>query len=85
MVREQIKKQFLPYQITQKHLARLHKDAIFLPCPPVTRGQEVSYDAMNSNLCMNYQAKEYLLHSQNAIAEMVIKNRNKKQECREPN
>ncbi len=68
---KKIKEQFLPYQITGKHLSRLHKKAIFLPCPPVTRGQEVSCDAMNSELCMNYRAKEYLLHSQNAIAEMI--------------
>ncbi len=74
---ENIKTQFMPYQITQKNLVRLHKNAIFLPCPPVTRGQEVSQDAMDSVLCMNYQAKEYLLHSQNAIVEMVISNSGK--------
>lgn len=66
-----IEKQFLPYQITWKHLSRLNRKSIFLPCPPVTRGQEVSSDALNSELCLNYKAKEYLLHSQNAIIEMV--------------
>lgn len=35
---EQIKSQFLPYQITEKHLSLLHEKAMFLPCPPVTRG-----------------------------------------------
>lgn len=70
-MKEHIKKQFLPYQITIKHLSRLKRDSIFLPCPPVTRGQEVSTDAMQSILCLNYKAKEYLLHSQNAIIEMV--------------
>lgn len=69
--RERIKDLFLPYQITKRHLSRLHKKAMFLPCPPVTRGQEVSADAMDSELCMNYKAKEYLLHSQNAIVEMI--------------
>ena len=41
----------------------LNKKAMFLPCPPVTRGQEVSTDAMDSELCMNYKAKDYLLQN----------------------
>lgn len=69
---EMIRRLFLPYQITTKHLARLGEDGLFLPCPPVTRGQEVSADAMQSPLCLNYEAKDYLLHCQNAIMEMVI-------------
>ncbi len=69
---ERIRKEFLPYQITKKHLGYLSKQGVFLPCPPVTRGQEVSCDAMESELCKNHQAKNYLLHSQNAIAEMVV-------------
>ena len=66
-----IQGQFLPYQITGDRLSRLHQNAIFLPCPPVTRGQEVSSEAMDSAFCMNYQAKKYLLHAQNAIMEML--------------
>jgi ornithine carbamoyltransferase len=69
---EIIRKRFLPYQITGELLSVLNEKAIFLPCPPVTRGQEVSSDAMNSKLCMNYKAKEYLLHSQNAIIEKLM-------------
>lgn len=70
-VKEQIKKKFLPYQISTKQLSRLNNKSLFLPCPPVSRGQEVSADAMNSELCLNYKAKKYLLHSQNAILEMM--------------
>lgn len=70
-INKRIKEQFLPYQITQKHLSNLNKKSMFLPCPPVTRGEEVSSDAMKSELCLNYKAKEYLLHSQNAIMEMT--------------
>lgn len=66
-----IEKDFLPYQITEKHLSRLHEKAMFLPCPPVTRGQEVSEGAMKSAFCLNYRAKGYLLHSQNAVLEMM--------------
>ena len=69
---EQIKKQFLSYQITEKHLSLLHRKAMFLPCPPVTRGEEVSDKAMASELCPNYKAKEYLLHCQNAIMEKAM-------------
>lgn len=70
-IKEQIKEKFIPYQITEKHLLRLNDKSVFLPCPPVTRGQEVSVDAMNSEFCLNYKAKDYLLHSQNAILEMI--------------
>lgn len=68
---QKIKELFLPYQITGQRLQTLKDDALFLPCPPVTRGQEVSHDAMKSELCQNYEAKEYLLHSQNAVLEFV--------------
>jgi len=68
---KKIKQKFLPYQITETCLSKLKETSIFLPCPPVTRGQEVSSIAMNHSLCLNYRAKEYLLHSQNAILEMI--------------
>lgn len=66
-----IKEAFLPYQITVEHLSKLHGKAMFLPCPPVTRGQEVSHDAMLSKFCMNHKDKEYLLHGQNALLEFI--------------
>ncbi len=69
---EQIKKQFLIYQITEKHLSMLHRKAMFLPCPPVTRGEEVSPGVMRSELCLSHKAKEYLLHCQNAIMEKIM-------------
>ncbi len=69
---KRISEQFLPYQITGKLLSNLNDKSLFLPCPPVTRGQEVSNDAMKSDFCLNYKAKEYLLHSQNAIMEAVL-------------
>ncbi|MBI5929288.1 MAG: ornithine carbamoyltransferase [Chloroflexi bacterium] len=69
--KEHIRNLFLPYQVTEHHLLQLRPSSFFLPCPPVTRGEEVSVKAMQSLLCRNYEAKEYLLHSQNAIMEMV--------------
>lgn len=70
--KEHIRQLFAPYQITAVHLAALNERSIFLPCPPVTRGEEVSADAMQSPLCLNYEAKNFLLHAQNAIMEMLI-------------
>lgn len=69
--KEIIRKQFLPYQITNECLSKLKVNSMFLPCPPVTRGEEVSSEAMESALCLNYRAKEYLLHSQNSIMEFI--------------
>lgn len=67
-----IKVDFSPYQITNKILAHAKNDTIFLPCPPVTRGQEVSNEVMKSPMCLNFEAKKYLLHCQNAIMEFVM-------------
>jgi len=69
---QKIKELFLPYQINSKRLQLLKDGALFLPCPPVTRGEEVSHNAMKSILCLNYEAKAYLLHSQNAVLEFVL-------------
>jgi ornithine carbamoyltransferase len=68
-----IKKSFLQYQINANHLSKLHEKAVFLPCPPVTRGQEVSHNSMLSHFCKNHEAKQYLLHSQNAVLEFIAK------------
>ncbi len=68
----EIRAAFLPYQINMSLLDQMNQDGFFLPCPPVTRGQEVSVDAMNSPLCLNYRDKEFLLHVQNAIMEFLV-------------
>jgi ornithine carbamoyltransferase len=39
---------------------------------PVTRGEEVSAEAMMSPCCQNHAAKDNLLHVQNAIMEAVV-------------
>lgn len=70
--REIIESDFLPYQINLVHLAILGERGIFLPCPPVNRGQEVSAEAMNSPQCKNRAAKDNLLHIQNAIMEFTV-------------
>ncbi|NYJ12771.1 ornithine carbamoyltransferase [Rhizobium leguminosarum] len=59
------------YRIGTDILDRLPEDAIFLPCPPVTRGQEVTAEAMEHSLCQSRAAKAFLLHAQNALMEWV--------------
>lgn len=62
---------FWPYQIDAGVVARMSQRGFFLPCPPVTRGQEVSADAMQAPQCKSYAAKEFLLHAQNAVMELL--------------
>ncbi|MGC9396052.1 MAG: ornithine carbamoyltransferase [Anaerolineae bacterium] len=69
---EHIARQFLPYQITAEKLWLTAPDVFFLPCPPVTRGEEVSEDAMAYLGHQVYEAKEYLLHAQNAILTTLL-------------
>ena len=65
--RQRIRELFGPYQITTENLAWAAPDVLFLPCPPVHRGEEVSEAVMRSAACCVYEAKEYLLHAQNAV------------------
>ncbi|OAF05626.1 ornithine carbamoyltransferase [Bradyrhizobium centrolobii] len=64
--------ELLKYQISASLLDRCRPDVIFLPCPPVTRGQEVSADAMSHPACQSPAAKAYLLHAQNALLEWIV-------------
>ncbi len=73
MEKKKIESDFLPYQIRPRHLEAIGEKGLFLPCPPVTRGQEVSYEVMDSPLCQNYPAKDNLLHIQNAIMEFTVR------------
>lgn len=59
------------YRVSASLLDKCRPDAIFLPCPPVTRGQEVTDDAMNHPACQSTVAKAYLLHAQNALLEWI--------------
>lgn len=60
------------YRISAAILDRCRPDVIFLPCPPVTRGQEVSADAMSHPACQSPPAKAYLLHAQNSLLEWTV-------------
>jgi len=64
--------QMLDYQISASILEKCRPDAIFLPCPPVSRGKEVTADAMRHPTCQSAAAKAYLLHAQNALLEWIV-------------
>ena len=61
--------ELIDYQITTSLLNECKNNAIFLPCPPVARGQEVTAEAMLHDICQSRPAKAFLLHAQNALME----------------
>lgn len=63
--------QLSAYRISAGILDRCRPDAIFIPCPPVARGQEVTADAMAHPTCQSTAAKAFLLHAQNALMEWI--------------
>ena len=63
---------FAKFRVTADVLDACQKDAVFIPCPPVTRGQEVSAEAMRHPKCAARAAKDYLLHVQNAVLEELL-------------
>ncbi|WP_404606512.1 ornithine carbamoyltransferase [Caballeronia udeis] len=60
------------YQITTDLLEQRRPGAEFLPCPPVSRGKEVSAGAMKHVSCRVVEAKAFLLHAQNAVLEQMF-------------
>lgn len=67
-----IRNTFLPYQITTEMLSHTKSGCYFLPCPPVTRGEEVSSEVMETSGSVVYKAKEYLMHAQNAMLTFLV-------------
>ncbi len=54
------------YSVTGAMLDRCRPDVMFIPCPPVTRGEEVDAAAMEHASCVATVAKAFLMHVQNA-------------------
>ncbi|MGN6565704.1 MAG: ornithine carbamoyltransferase, partial [Thermomicrobiales bacterium] len=65
-------RRYAPYQVTSELLAQARPDAVLLPCPPVTRGEEVAADALASPAFAGYIGKENLLYTQQAILAMLL-------------
>ena len=60
---------FAALRIDVHMLDKSGPETLFVPCPPVTRGQEVTDGAMRHSCCKAKQAKAFLMHAQNAIME----------------
>ncbi len=58
---------YKPYQITEALMRQARPDALLNPCPPFTRGMEVSEDAIDSDFFVGYEFKKSLLFIQLAI------------------
>jgi len=71
--KEMINQLFLPYQITKDTVKKMNPKGFYIPCPPITRGEELTADSLATPQYCDYQAKEYLLHSQNAIMEYLLR------------
>lgn len=69
------KSEFQRFRITSEMLDRAKPDVLFVPCPPVTRGEEVSADPMEHPRCVSTEAKAYLMHAQNAFVEAALVDR----------
>src|SRR6056297_18405 len=66
-------KKFCEYQINMDNIGLASNDCIVNPCPPFTRGEEVSEDIIESDYFIGFKAKENLLHMQKTIL-MNLKN-----------
>jgi ornithine carbamoyltransferase len=60
------------YRITADIVQRLKPEAILIPCPPVTRGEEVTEEVLHDPSCRVVEAKAFLLHAQNALLEWIF-------------
>ena len=60
------------YQLTPALVRRLKPDAILIPCPRVTRGEEVTAEVLHHPACRVVETKAFLLHAQNALLEWIF-------------
>jgi ornithine carbamoyltransferase len=64
---------FSSWQITAETVSHMNPAGFFLPCPPVTRGAEITSEALKTPQFANFKAKNCLLHAQNALLEFCIR------------
>jgi ornithine carbamoyltransferase len=60
-------KDFAPYQVTLDLMKQANAGALLNPCPPFYRGEEVSFEVIESNFFVGYGFKKVLLEVQRAI------------------
>jgi len=65
--KEAKEKLFLPYQITEKVMAKAKQDAIFMHCMPAHRGSEVVAEVIDGPKSVVIDQAENRLHAQKAV------------------
>jgi ornithine carbamoyltransferase len=73
-INKDILKDFMNHQITKSLMDTANPNALFNPCPPFYRGEEVSADVIDSNYFVGYEFKKHLLEVQQAIIIYNINN-----------
>lgn len=68
-------KDYEKYQVDKEIMGMANKNAIFNPCPPFYRGEEVSAGVIESDYFVGYQFKKYLLEIQHAIIIYCLSNK----------
>lgn len=63
---------FPEYRVTGVILDACRPGAVFIPCPPVTRGEEVDETAMRHPKQAGHRAKAFLMHVQLAFLESAL-------------
>ena len=63
---------FRPYQVNEALMARAGKDAVFMHCMPMHRGDEVTGSVADSSNSVVYQQAENRLHAQKAVMLAVM-------------
>ena len=66
-ISEEYLNDFNSYQVTADLMRSAKSGAILNPCPPFTRGEEVSADVIDSKFFVGYAFKKSLLYVQQAI------------------
>ncbi len=63
---------FRPYQVNSAVMSRAGKDAVFMHCLPMHRGDEVTDEVADSTSSVVYQQAENRLHAQKAVMLAVM-------------
>ena len=62
-----VKNEFRNYSVNKELMEKANKGALLNPCPPFTRGEEVSSDVIDSEYFVGYDFKKSLMYVQQAI------------------
>ncbi len=64
---------FAPFQVSKQTMQCADKDAIFMHCLPVHRGEEVSVEVFDGEQSVVWQEAENRLHAQKSLVEILLR------------